>query len=544
MGVVTVDELIVKLGLDPANFDENQKKAQASLNKLANNSKKNSKTVNEGTKSMTDGFENLTRKALMFYGLIIGASSVKDFVVNQTNMNATMGRTSYAMDMSVKALGIWRNMAVLTGGSADVVTGAIRGLLGELTRINTGLTTSSPLIAFMSRLGIEWRDPKTGKVLDPDTMLRSISAKLHDMAKRDPLTAYTVGAEFGINDDLMNILVKGPSEMDRLKQKAIEMGVATDADAAAAQRLQEAWGAFSGKAESYGRNIQTGLTDTLIELLHVTTGIKPPPGTKPGAVSYWEAARAEGRPFGLWELMLGLRLPKLPGEEGGPPPPPPPGRLAGSPTGRSGGFRPNPLATPAQQELERLGWEHLQGALGGIPVVKNSGYSTPAENARILDRWGHHRAANGSHTVPGAGFDIKPKGGMNDQAAITAIKARLRAAGYFVNDEGDHLHVSTAMDSGGRGTRGYGWLPHAPAATPGAGARLAAGHGGWITTISPRAGAALSLRHAQGGGTTNITNHVGPVVVNTPHQHAAGIARDLTKEVHRQLAPLANSGQQ
>lgn len=536
MGVTVIDELVVRLGLDPANFNKNQKKAVDDAKKGVKDFRKQAKDVEDANRSMADGFGAVTRKALALYGLLVGAGSLKEFVVDQVNANAALGRTSKTVDMAVEALSAWRNLAVINGGTVDGITHSIQGLVQEFQ--NFALTGESSVLPYFRALRVNIADVKTGKMRDINDILLDLAERFHSM---DPAKAAAFGRAIGLDEDTINLLIQGRDALKAQLDMQKQLGVVTEKDTRAAIALQKAWGRTATAATTFGRSLLTTLAPALVRILDLSTGILAQNAR--GNLFWKGVGRLADAPFGGGNFEGGLNdvftslmgdVSFINGKSSTPAP-------AAGGGGQAGAGARRQAAWAASVETERK---------YGIPA--------PVTYAQ----W-QVESGEGAHLPPGSNnpFGIKAVGNQPGVWAWTneevngqmiRVRAKFRAFESLAAAFDAHARL-LAGNSRYAQARAHSDDPEAfaraltgsYASSSGYGASLIAairaGHPSAGVPPAGAAGGALGTLPAAGRG--NVTT-IGTVVVHTKATDARGIARDIRGALQRSMeAPHANNGQ-
>ena len=98
-----IDSLVVMLGLDSKQLETGSKDAVAAITKTRQEFVRQGKAMEEQTKKLDDGMKMLSRRALEFFALLMGANGLKEFISNAMGANASLGYLS-------KNLGITKNL--------------------------------------------------------------------------------------------------------------------------------------------------------------------------------------------------------------------------------------------------------------------------------------------------------------------------------------------------------------------------------------------------------------------------------------------------
>lgn len=259
MAATVIDELIVTLGLDPKNFTNAQKKALEDF-------KKSRKGFEEEGKRTSEVFSKLKLEALGFVAALVGASSIEQFAVKLTATDAGIGRMARTLNSSVGELAAWRNVAELTGGTADGMAGSIHNLVQAFSDLR--LTGQSPIQGVLRTLSAYGLRPRYGKggALDYNDFLLQLS----DVATKinNPAVTENLFARLGIDQGTINTLLQGHDAIQKLLTAQKQNIAATQGDTDAAIELTSAWNSAAQAATALGRARLTQSTPAVVSALH------------------------------------------------------------------------------------------------------------------------------------------------------------------------------------------------------------------------------------------------------------------------------------
>lgn len=251
-----IDSLIVELGLDAAKFQKGTTEQKRALKELEDQDRKfaqQHKKVNEefeaGFSKATDAFGKL-KMAVGFFGVALTATGIKDFVFSTMNGVAATGRLAHSLGMSTQALQAWGLAAQASAGaSADSAASSIANLSQQLEAFQqTGQV--GPIIPALSRLGIATQGD--GKTRDFTDILLDIANKLHGMQPRE---AQFWGQQAGLDQGLINFLIKGGPEVKQALDAATKRAFADDKAAEAMQKLQTSVIGLQQAMDAFSRHL-------------------------------------------------------------------------------------------------------------------------------------------------------------------------------------------------------------------------------------------------------------------------------------------------
>jgi hypothetical protein len=476
-----IDSLVVTLGLDPSQFTKGQREALDSFRKTQEEAVKGGKAVEDQSKKSMEALGDIKTQALELFAVFAGGKGAVEFFGQIVKGDAAVGRLARSTNLSAEAINKWQGAARVYGGTAEGMAQSFTTISDAVAGFKVG--SVSPLIADFRALG-----SAGGHVIDIN---KGVDQTLLDMADnfkaihdRDPAQAGFMGRKMGIDPGLLDLLMKGSAEVQRMLDKVNALGPATKASTDAAGELEKRWNSMGVKAEAVGRKFLSGdgsggsvagFITELSDVLNMT-------------------------PQQAWDYLNKTDRRGLQG-----------GGSAGSgqSSGGAGGSRGDRNNNPGNMKDGAFARSHgATGNDGGFAVFPDWATGSAAQQALVrgssyqgltLDQFAQKYAEGSSawrNTVGGAlgigGSDIVNN---QDPRLIDAIR---RAEGT--------------------------------------------GHGAASTGISAWAG----IGGGRGGGST-ITNSVvinGPINVVTKATDAAGIAQDIGSALKRQsYAAQANDGQ-
>jgi soluble lytic murein transglycosylase-like protein len=234
-----IDQLIVKLGLDPRDFTKGEKVAAAETVKLERQVKQSS--------------EGMGRSLLGFTGKLIGiatvAVAVKKFIGYTSELSTTIRQLGIDSDNFHIAAGELRNfgnIAEMMGGKAEDVTKTVGSLSKAVYDLAYNGQISDSLI-MLGRLGVQFQD-SAGNMRDfKDIVLDTQSAIQQSMRNgTSRANAYQMLLQAGFDPGLANAMLKGDvsQQLNRQQQRRqvarSDIDLATKWEQSAANRGQAA----------------------------------------------------------------------------------------------------------------------------------------------------------------------------------------------------------------------------------------------------------------------------------------------------------------
>lgn len=576
-----IDTLVVELGLDPAKFTDAQRNALDSLRKFEEGAEAQGKRVESQTKKLNDVLTGFKREAMSLVGLFVGGMGVKEFIGYVTNLDAATGRVAKTMNMGAAEVGAWQGAVKQVGGSSESATGALQGLSGEMNRFM--LTGQSTMLPVLSRLGIS--------LFDQNRNLKTAGQLWLDIAKAvegmDPAKATAFLSMIpGINQDMTNLLLKGPRAIEAYLEAARRAGTTSKESSEQAEIFQRSLNRLGDAATNAGRAVMqylypplTFIADKLRELIQMNPAAAGLLGTLVAIVGLrgaWRGARS---------LLTGGGAAAATGTAAGAAA----GAGGGTAAATTAGASAAAAAPKAGMAVGRLALR----ALG--PVGMYFGGTDDAAAPTLTDRWDkpYMGPEPQKSTEPAKTAGAPSAAEIEDyirKAAVArsidpniavrvAASEGLHAYQYsptgqsFVPGEqsfgpfqlnyakngrslGDQFTRSTGLDARDSSTwkqqvdfaldkatktgwkDWYGWKGPAFAGIGGPAAPLGA-------AASAAAGGSFG-GSTRGGNSTTVTTQIGKVEVNAPQaRDAEGVAREIGPALKRQVdAGMANYGSQ
>lgn len=255
-----IDSLLITLGLDSGQFDAGSKKVNATLKQTGDEADKSGKKINQTAKSGAAGFKELTKAAAAFLAIIGGTAALKHFIEDTISSNAALDRLSKNLGMSVESISAWSNAAELAGGSASGMQGTLDMLSKAQTEI--AVTGQSSLIPYLSSLGVSLYDT-VGKARPLDDMLLDLSERFEQM---DRTKANNIGRMMGIDQDTMQLLLRGRKEVELTILRQKEYGAVSRKQAEEASRLSRAITEGKQSFAAFGRELLSAATPAIEKL--------------------------------------------------------------------------------------------------------------------------------------------------------------------------------------------------------------------------------------------------------------------------------------
>jgi hypothetical protein len=267
-----IDALVVELGLDPKNFTAGQRAAIASFKQAQEESRRIGNEMEAHGKKVMDFFGTVKREVLGGLAIFFGGRAAGEFINYITNLDATTGRLSKTLNVSTHDLSAWQNVMMQTGGTVDDARESIGSLSNSIqtAMLTQNYESIAGLLSVMRMAGVAPQDYS-----QPLKILEAFS-RLADQMKGTPEGAARFAGLMrlaNISPQTINTLLLGHDVIQTLIKDQDRLGTITDEDAAAAIRLQKAWGQAETAGISFGSKLLNVLAPTLATILETITNL-------------------------------------------------------------------------------------------------------------------------------------------------------------------------------------------------------------------------------------------------------------------------------
>jgi hypothetical protein len=260
-----IDALLVTLNLDPAGFTRGQKQAAQSFLQTKRQASEAAKDIEGSGKRAAEFFSRLRKEAIGWYAAITGVRSLRHFGQDAASADAAVGRMSRTLGIATDRLSAYQNMAERVGASREGITASFQSLQDQVEAFRL---LGQPLSGAFRALGIEVADPATGAARSTEDIYR---ASIEALRQRAPSERPTLARELGLGQDAVGLSNLPKAEFDRLFEEQRRLGTVNERQAAAGQRLLEAWLNLSQAFESGWRSLREQLTPAVEALLQALT---------------------------------------------------------------------------------------------------------------------------------------------------------------------------------------------------------------------------------------------------------------------------------
>jgi hypothetical protein len=401
-----IDELVVKLRLDPTGMVQGVKVGDREFKKFKDSAKVAADDVEHQAGRMVQGFSQVTKELLGLGAVILGLGGLKNLISGTVGAATATGNVASVFGLDPEMLSKWQGAMKAFGIEAGTTAGAIGGVAKSIAdlRLRGGGDLLKGSIA-LQQMGI------TNPSMDPEKLLLQIQQALQNPKNQGPGVAQSILSDFpsvlpilrGLQASNLNELLKESQTATRQQIQAAQdvkesfTKLENAADRAANKLLEMVAPSATKAAETTAKaidNIISGKPNTPLPLF----------GLEGGDFRGW--IRNLVRQMGYDELqMQGGVLPQMSfGDRFGEWP-------AGAP-GRYVPMRPETRSLPDGKGTDRYPGLNTFRSPASAAAAAGIGFQRPSDNINIT--------ANVNVTVP-PGADPRTFGGL----VATSLKQAL-----------------------------------------------------------------------------------------------------------------------
>jgi hypothetical protein len=414
-----IDQIIVELNLDPKGFDQGVKRQAEAWLKTRQEAAKTGKEVGEATDKLAQSFANLGLKVAGFIASFLAVDKLASFGANLVQANISLRNLSSTTQISVETLSQWEQVAERGGSSVESMRAAILGMDKAIKSFDAAGSDSDlgKMLLNLHRRGVDVsRDKPEGGRKTATEMITDILAameKLH-FSEADKTRAFR---QLGMMDDsVIALFNKGLESFQEQLKAQKDIGVVTNENVDAAEKLNNAWFTMTQRVENLGRAMLQTIINPLLRLFGSTT--------QEDTLKAQEAVREENRKAGIGGPSPYDQLrDKLRGSG--------PSQAPGNPAGDQGGTG-GALDGGAKSGSEGTAEPSKGGKLGGLTVGPGLGASALSSLGINQNQWDAFRKGMANIESSGGNYQLMGGAGRKYAGAYQLSREEIdRAAKSF-----------------------------------------------------------------------------------------------------------------
>lgn len=267
---ITIDSLVVMLGLDPTAFNDGQKRALADFKATQEAAKKTANDMEADGRQAARFYSNIKDEALSLIAVLVGAKDISGFVSKTVTDLSAVGRVAAVMGVATQETIAWGNAVERLGGNAQLAQQSMLGLSQTFASWKLG---TPPGIEFRQALGLV--SQTTGIALGPNSSPLDVIHAFAEFASKDKNRSevYQVGGRLGLDQGSILEAMRGGRQVNADIAQSYANGIPTDADIKKVQALQIAFGNLAQSMKFAGTELVVDVADPLTHLMTTITGL-------------------------------------------------------------------------------------------------------------------------------------------------------------------------------------------------------------------------------------------------------------------------------
>jgi soluble lytic murein transglycosylase-like protein len=255
-----IDALVVTLGLDDSDYEKKYKQLLENQNKLSLDLEANSKKDRDNWKKTGEAIDGVKNQVLGLLAALGATMGFKQFLVDNIQGQAALGRLSDNLDINAKRLEAWGLVAQEVGGQASDAFTALQNVAGGLAEAaikgHSGFTDAA------RANGVVLTDAQ-GRLLDYEHVLINVSKRMKELPRQQ---AMWLANQLGVGS-MFNELELGPQELQSRLEHAAQLSKVTDESVRRAQELQKQWADIRQRFKAASETAFSALAPHLERLL-------------------------------------------------------------------------------------------------------------------------------------------------------------------------------------------------------------------------------------------------------------------------------------
>ena len=253
-----IDELVVTLGLNAANFTKGQKDAAEALLKTKAEAARAAKEMQADGAKAAQFFSQIKTEALSLIGVLLGGKGIEAFARDATTSLAALGRAATNINVPVEELAAFQNMIERNGGSAQAATASLQGYAQAIERFR--VYGDASVLQFLQPIGADVNESPIAVYMK---FLKYVEE--HKNAANGAQLINLIGKGLGYDQGLINASIqigsvaKGQKELAR----SYELGVPNQEQIDRVTAMQEAFIGLGQAAEQAGNNLLGDMAPSL-----------------------------------------------------------------------------------------------------------------------------------------------------------------------------------------------------------------------------------------------------------------------------------------
>src|SRR5271165_1312594 len=242
-----IDSFLVELRIDASKLSEDQKKAAAAQAAAQKKMLASAAAAEaEMGKRLSESFRHIRNEALGLFALVLGARSIKDFVVSATQTEIALGNLAVSTGASIRTLSAFEMAVKSQGGTMADAAGFITGLNNTLKE-NALSAMDLPEALYRFDLGGAFG----GDNLDTMKAYFKLVKAVEQSAMSRPEKAHWLDTLPGMTPSVRETILLGVKENERLFKEKEALAPTPD-DIKKSREVTAAWSGATDAVNKFG----------------------------------------------------------------------------------------------------------------------------------------------------------------------------------------------------------------------------------------------------------------------------------------------------
>lgn len=251
-----VESIIVKLGLDGSQYNQEADKAV-----------KKNQTLNKSVGETDKVVGAVTKTVAKWFSALAVATGVAKMIDEVQKLNEELFHLEKNLGMSSQTIKNWQGAAGAMGGSAQGMTESIKTLnMGMNDFVMMGDTS---LLPFFNALGVSMVDAN-GKLKETDAVMLDLADSFSEMDREQ---AFSIASKMGIDEGTFNTLVQGRKEMEKMLEYQSKMYKSSEEELKASRALAQNRALLGQHWESLKTMMANAIIPLFVKLSEVALSI-------------------------------------------------------------------------------------------------------------------------------------------------------------------------------------------------------------------------------------------------------------------------------
>jgi hypothetical protein len=279
-----IDALLVKFGLDSADYkkgvdevkksqddldkslskskkrqDDEEKKRREEEKKNRDEEKKHDKEIDDRNKAVIENIRKIRNETLGLIGLYMAGMGVKNFIQNTVDQAASLKFLSENLGMTAEKIQAYERASKRMGGTAEGMLAQLKESQADIAKFQTGQGASPAMVATYRGAAMAGMSVSPEELKSGNSYLMARSRIIAALYKQNAANAAQMAQQMGISEDQFNLIRQGPEAIAKLVAAQEIHSAISKKDADNALALRNRWMDFTDSLQVTSTKILVAL---------------------------------------------------------------------------------------------------------------------------------------------------------------------------------------------------------------------------------------------------------------------------------------------